>query len=510
MLTAGRGVLTAEKMDEVIAENQWLFADETTTATGANRGGGPVDENALGVLREAYRWNLNSDDMLAAACPVINSLHPTLMAIGGFIHDGLRSEDEIAEILQHIGEKFGHRAPERKDTVDVAKWVTKRDPVEMEPTRPYFTHSSRLGLYVAETQAELDQVIGKKMREASAADPSFDGGFKFPKVPGKVSDYLLLPRHTAFDGWCGRGRTHIIAGSSGSGKTTLMVPLLRDQWEGKTIFGHVGARLRPLVIFADRGELSNEETLLRLGLTNTSLPICHLSDAVDDIALSEILQMIERQPVLPEVVFVEGADELVSKASESAVVSRFLNGVKKIAGHYHISFIMSLGAPKAKPKDQHGLIRDRVFGSEKWARKSDMILSLMAEGDGTSKDSKLIVQYRNAAAEKFDLTFENGILVERLPRAGNIDPFEVWLANRDGKCFTRPEAAEAMKTSQSGQSPATVYRKIHKMLADGRLKNKPNKKTGIDELWWIQSKQSIEDIALREALTGVFDQEATA
>ena len=312
------------------------------------------------------------------------------------------------------------------------------------------------------------------VKTVAATATTTQGEFKFPKIPGKVEDYLLLPRLHDFDGWAGRGRTHIIAGSSGTGKTTLMAPLLLEQWQGKTIFGHVGARLRPLVIFADRGELSNEETLRRLGLSNSSLPICHLSDAVDDLAIHEILKMIEGQSPLPEVVYIEGADELVSKPLEGAIVSRFMNGLKKISGHYHISFILSVGAPKSKPKDQHALIRDRVFGSEKWVRKSDMILSMMAVGDGTGKESTLIVQYRNAPAEKFELVFKNGRLVEKEFSSESSlkpEPLEMWAAKRvaDGQAwFTRPEAVAGLE-EYAGLSRATVHRKIFDLIVAKKL-----------------------------------------
>lgn len=307
-----------------------------------------------------------------------------------------------------------------------------------------------------------------------------EDSFKFPRVEGaKVSDYLLLPKQSAFDGWCGRGRVHIIAGSSGSGKTTFMVVLLLDQWEGKTLFGHVGARLRPLVLFADRGKLSNEETLLRLGLTNSSLPIDYLGDGLDDQAVAEILSRIEKQNPLPEVVFVEGADTLVSKPGDGAVVSRFMRGIEKIAEHYHISFILSVGAPKSKPKDQHTLVRDRVFGSEKWVRKADMVLSMSAVGDGTSKQRQLVVQYRNAPDEKFNLEFVNGRLVESAPPIEPLDALELWILKKDW--FTRAEAAAAMK-EYAGMSKANVNRRLYQMIREGKLETRESKDKKAEEL----------------------------
>jgi AAA domain len=63
-----------------------------------------------------------------------------------------------------------------------------------------------------------------------------------------------------YSGWFQRGATHLIAGSSGAGKTTLVLDLLQAQALGALFLGHVGARLEFLVLFADRGAVSNAQT----------------------------------------------------------------------------------------------------------------------------------------------------------------------------------------------------------------------------------------------------------
>lgn len=282
-----------------------------------------------------------------------------------------------------------------------------------------------------------------------------------------------------------------------------MIPLLYDQWHRRTVFGHMGAGLRPLIIFADRGKFSNEETLLRLGLTTSSLPICYLSDAIDDSAVREILRLIEDQSPLPEVVFLEGADELVSKASESSYVARFINGIRKISEYYHIAFILSVGAPKSRPNEQHALVRDRVFGSEKWARKTDMIMSLAAVGDGTGKDVQFIAQHRNAPAEKFDLEFANGKLIEKAPQAAeDVDGLEAWMCGQDW--FTRPDAYKAM-SGYSSMSESTVKRKIIQMLQEKKLEWRPSKDRKIQELRLKRTPQSAEQLEMEAAMEGTFE-----
>ena len=127
-----------------------------------------------------------------------------------------------------------------------------------------------------------------------------------------------------FDGWFGRGRVSLEGGSSGAGKTSLICDLLHQQWLGSRVLGHAGAGLRPLIIFADRGELSNAETFDRLGLLDAQLPIAHLSVCWDATAAQRIQELVEEQTPLPEVVFVEGADALVSDAAKTQVAAPFL------------------------------------------------------------------------------------------------------------------------------------------------------------------------------------------
>jgi len=298
-------------------------------------------------------------------------------------------------------------------------------------------------------------------------------GFKFPKVPGQVREYTLLPRRAKFDGWFGRGRISLVGGSSGAGKTSLMCDLLHQQWLRSCVLGHVGAGLRPLIIFADRGELSNAETFDRLGLADANLPISHLSVCWDATAAQRILELAEEQNPLPEIVFVEGADTLTSDAGKVQTVAPFLSALQKIAAHYHIAIVLSVGAPKAKPREQHTLKRDRIFGSQIWPRMADTIVTLEAVGDGTNGRRDLTVQHRNARPETFELEFQNdGHLVER-SAAANIDALDIWVSEQDPESwFTRNKALAAMKNGETGMGKTKVYDRLKEMLERGALEKR--------------------------------------
>lgn len=329
-----------------------------------------------------------------------------------------------------------------------------------------------------------------------------DPGFKFPKVPGRVCEYVLLPLRGRFDGPFGRGRISIIGGSSGAGKTSLMSELLFQQQHRKLFLGHQGGGLRPLTIFADRGELSNMETMDRLGLLDAKLPIAHLSVCFDGDAVRGILDLIEKQDPLPEVVFVEGADALVSDAAKTQVVAAFLSPLQRIAEHYHIAIVLSVGAPKSKPREQHTLKRDRIFGSQIWPRMADTIVTLECVGDGTGSRRDLTIQHRNAPSEMFELEFQNGRLVPHVVSA-DIDALEIWMLERgDGaeSWFTRGEAVEAMSKAETGLQRSAVYARIKEMLASRRLEKRYNKARGMEELQLRRAPMTPDEIELQEAL----------
>jgi hypothetical protein len=560
LLNESSGIATREML-EAFAKD-WT---KLPASSGTARGKVEADQDALAVLKAAYLRSGRVWSALKAARKQnlkLNGDHSTITAFANFLNNSWEEDrenyDGIVRVLETIWDECGTSSDGGRTPTEVEDIVTHAFAKDRKPcvifdslgpadppyVRPAFVWSSRKNIpppdqwysdnpkwqqkgpiWVFSTEEEY-AVFKLRVEQTpawayaaerkdpdgwselpadyeawKASQPSTENGFRFPKVPGKVFDYMLLPRHSAFDGWCGRGRTHIIAGSSGSGKTTLMVPVLLGQWEKKNFFGHVGAGLRPLILFADRGKFSNEETLLRLGLTDSSLPIEHLGDGLDDSAIAEILRLIEAQNPLPEVVFIEGADTVVSKAGDGAVVSRFIRGIERIAEHYHISFILSVGAPKAKPKDQHTLVRDRVFGSEKWARKSDMILSLSAPGDGTSQHRHLIVQYRNAPDEKFELEFAEGRLVEREPPMKGMDALEAWMCGQDW--FTRKHAMAAMEDYAS-MSKATVNRRIAQMFQEGKLETRPSKDRKVEELRLKRDPQTTEQCEMNVVMEGTF------
>ena len=293
---------------------------------------------------------------------------------------------------------------------------------------------------VKATPLYVPTAASAKYAKATDSEPVPAGNataFARPAVTSGLGEPILaaLPARP-YSGWCKRGAVHLIAGSSGAGKTTLMLDCLRMQARGASYLGHVGARLPYLVLFADRGAVSNTETLARMRIDPITMPIDHLPPTTNGAAaLKAILAAIERQPDLPAALFIEGADLLVEDASKPHVVIPFVTALRTIAEHYALSIVLSVGSAKARPQEQYALKRDQVYGTQAWGRLADTILVVSTTGDGTAAARDVSVLHRNDAAETFHLTFADGLLVETAASQATEPDMVVWF--REQEIFTQ-------------------------------------------------------------------------
>ena len=107
---------------------------------------GAPDENALKTLKDRYLQNLDPQDLFGLENFQIDSLHPTLMEFAGLLHDGVRTVDEIADILERLAADYGHRqARGRQEVLDIAEWVIKKEPCDLEPINlpPVWVYSAQ-------------------------------------------------------------------------------------------------------------------------------------------------------------------------------------------------------------------------------------------------------------------------------------------------------------------------------------------------------------------------------
>jgi hypothetical protein len=102
---------------------------------------------------------------------------------------------------------------------------------------------------------------------------------------------------------------------------------------------------------------------------------------------------------------------LVTEVNSIKAVAYFVHALQKIAHHYRIAIVGSLGSPKAKEGHGYTATRDNLLGSGGWGRTAETVALLQfPKNDDTSGRRQLTVVLRNAPAEKFTLAFVDGLL----------------------------------------------------------------------------------------------------
>lgn len=333
-------------------------------------------------------------------------------------------------------------------------------------------------------QFEDEQAFDALLR-GTPRSANTNNGFAKARVPGKRFDYMLEPLKQ-YDGWFPRGRTHIIAGSSGAGKTRLMLDLLTTQQKHQYFLGHRGAGLEFIVVFADRGQLANEETLITMGLEHIKDRIKHIPVVWGEQAADAIKQLVESLPEMPGIVFIEGGDMLVEKPNAMESVAPFMSKLNELAAYYHLAIVVSLGSGKHKEGEGYKNARDRAYGSVAWTRMSDMMLQLSQDGDDDSDDRVLIVKHRAERGEKFELRFVDGHLRQKPKLPDNMHPVDEFFARQPDKEFTRGQIVEGMKDAEADLNKSAVYNRVNKLFDEGKLARRTREEDGKHVFRWMK------------------------
>jgi len=294
--------------------------------------------------------------------------------------------------------------------------------------------------------------------------------FRYPKITGGPHDFVIGPLEGSVEGWFPRSDVHLVGGPSGANKSTLMIDLLETQRKSGEFLGHPTYGLPYLILMADRGHFAHLRTAERMRFDPTAIPIKFIPSVVGNQAVQAIQREIERCETLPAVVFVEGCDMLVENASKMEVVVPFLEGLQRVAAHYHISLICSVGSPKMRIGEGYVSKRDGIFGTVAWSRKTETIINLQyPEGDDMDIRRTLSVLLRNGPAERYDMKLENGRLVEAPPeeKLVNRQPPQIEWFKAQTDWFTSQDVQDGMKVAG-----ATADRYIKSAYSRGILKMK--------------------------------------
>jgi hypothetical protein len=306
--------------------------------------------------------------------------------------------------------------------------------------------------------------------------------FKYPAVSGTPEDCVIGPMPgIKTEGWFARGDVHLVGGPSGASKSTFMIDLLETQLKSEKFLGHETFGMPYLILMSDRGRFAHLRTAKRMRFDPDLIPIKFLSSVTGMAAAKAILAAIESAPVLPKIVFVEGCDMLMENASKMELVVPFLDAIQKIAAHYHISIVGSVGSPKTKQGEGYISKRDNLFGTVAWGRKTETIAVLQChEGDDMSPRRNLSILLRNGPPEKYSLKLDSGRLIELAKEeVAPPEPLQIQWFKAQIDWFTSQDLQDGMGTSK-----ATADRHIKSAHSKGQLKMKPGPNGGARLYRW--------------------------
>ena len=300
----------------------------------------------------------------------------------------------------------------RKKCFDKVKTITTGEQDRQAATEEALSKAANVGKQAADAFAAIpkEQIVTTPQQFPAAQELAF----KYPAVHGSHRDYVVSPLLGQQDGWFPLGDPSVVGGASGSGKTTEVLDILEKQARKESVHGHQTFGLSYLVLMYDRGRNAFKRTMERMGFGENEIPTKRLPSVVGADAIRAIIDKIEEggPDKVPQIVFIEGADMLVENAGDARFVVPFLSGIQRIAEHYHIAMILSVGAPKVKVGEGYVAKRDSIFGSEKWSRMTETVMVLQYfEGDDTGDKRVCFCLLRNGAAERFNLVFQDGRLV---------------------------------------------------------------------------------------------------
>jgi hypothetical protein len=334
----------------------------------------------------------------------------------------------------------------------------------------------------------------------SGGSPPRELRFHLPATKGGNFDYVInpMPDKPYDDGWFPLGSPSLIGGLSGSNKSTWMMQQLLAQVDREPFLGHTTNGRPYLILMADRGEGSHQRTMRRMRLEDKNIPIKFISPKTGLDGLQEFIDKIEETSPLPEVVFIEGLDTFVDDGCKKQIVAPFMTALQKIATHYHLAIIGSVGAPKSKAGEGYIAKRDNISGTEAWSRMAETVVLLQyPKGKDTVAERELTVLPRNAASESFALTMKHGRLElqteEDRRRAEGRDQEIQWaqkqarLAKDDAtkKWWTVLDMMRELDLPKSN-----VYRWVQDACAKDYITEKPGKKgrSKAAQFRWNESK----------------------
>ncbi len=270
------------------------------------------------------------------------------------------------------------------------------------------------------------------------------------------------------------GELHLIGGASGIGKTTWLLQWLRDWSEGKPIFGYDSFPCPFVYVSFDRGVLTLDRTLRRIGMADWDFPAYDVSEL--GLVDYEISDIVRRFPTA-RLFVIEGFQALLPDTSKGRGQNKeemlWSVEVRRKILSQGITILGITHSPKMKQGEAYASTRSRFLGSNSLLASTGTLISFDVPQD--SQDAK-----------KASNTDERQILIEG-PNFRQITLH--YSRNESGKFVPMDEEQQtlslsiAIENAEAGTvwdlktlkamagtaSESTVYRRLDGWVKDGTL-----------------------------------------
>ncbi len=172
------------------------------------------------------------------------------------------------------------------------------------------------------------------------------------------------------------GELHLVGGASGIGKTTWLLQWLRDWSEGKPIWGHESFPCPFVYISFDRGVLTTDRTLRRIGMEDWDFPAYDVSEL--GLVDYEIWDIVKRFPEA-RLFVIEGFQALLPDTTKGRGQNKeemlWSVEVRRKILSLGITIIGITHSPKMKQGEAYASTRSRFLGSNSLLASTGTLIS---------------------------------------------------------------------------------------------------------------------------------------
>lgn len=207
----------------------------------------------------------------------------------------------------------------------------------------------------------------------------------------------------------------IIGGPSGSGKTTFLFQFLQSWSRGEPQWNYKSYPVPYLYISGDRSGAGILRTFERMHIDPKSIP--HFA-AFDDPSLTTINEvLLKAAEIAPaaRLYIIEGIAGMVpgNKINDYGAIKAFAGFLGQWCKSKDCTIIGVMHSAKTKANESYENPRQRLLGSVGWGAFSETIICIepIDAKDPECQLRRLYLLPRNAPEQKFDLEWQDGLLV---------------------------------------------------------------------------------------------------